>query len=142
MGNQKQRIPDIVWVLCLMVGITMASGTSQLATPDIELFISKDKLVHFLVFGLLATSIIRMPKVQNMGWKGAVTTVCAVSLFGAADELHQSFTPGRMVEIADWVADTLGALLAVVLYCKWRWYRSLLEKTPQKRPQPKTEPAS
>ena len=30
------------------------------------------------------------------------------SLYGASDEFHQSFVPGRHVEIADWLADTLG----------------------------------
>jgi VanZ family protein len=37
------------------------------------------------------------------------------SLYGASDELHQSFIPGRSPEIGDWVADTLGALIAVLL---------------------------
>ena len=50
-----------------------------------------------------------------------------MSLFGATDEWHQSFVPGRASEVKDWVADTLGAALAVSLYAGWGRYRRLLE---------------
>jgi len=40
-------------------------------------------------------------------------TIAAASLFGASDECHQSFTPGRQADVFDWLADTLGACLAV-----------------------------
>ena len=47
--------------------------------------------------------------------------------FGVSDEVHQSFTPGRSMEIADWVADTLGATVAVLAYTRWTAYRQRLE---------------
>ena len=53
--------------------------------------------------------------------------VLAVSLFGLTDEWHQSFTPGRFVEVADWVADTLGAIVAVTIYVRWPRARAALE---------------
>lgn len=37
------------------------------------------------------------------------------SLYGATDELHQYFVPGRTSDIYDWIADTAGALLAVLI---------------------------
>ena len=64
-----------------------------------------------------------------------------VSLFGITDEWHQSFTPGRAVEFADWVADTSGAVLAVTLYLRWGWYRRLLE-TPLRLRHRKAEPVN
>ena len=53
--------------------------------------------------------------------------VGVTSLYGATDEWHQSYVPGRYAEVADWVADTLGALLATVLYAHWTVYRNFLE---------------
>jgi VanZ family protein len=53
--------------------------------------------------------------------------VLLVSLFGLTDEWHQSFTPGRTVEVADWAADTFGAMVAVALYVRWARYRDWLE---------------
>ena len=48
-------------------------------------------------------------------------------VFGVLDEWHQSFIPGRFSEFADWIADSLGAAVAVFLYTKWHRYRRLLE---------------
>jgi VanZ family protein len=53
--------------------------------------------------------------------------VAVASIYGVSDEFHQSFTPGRSVEIADWLADTCGAALAVGLYVLWPRYRKFLE---------------
>ena len=35
------------------------------------------------------------------------------SLYGASDEFHQLFVPGRLCDPADWLTDTLGAALGV-----------------------------
>lgn len=99
--------------------VVVASGRSQVAAPNV---VNIDKLIHFSVFGLLATLVVRAP-----GMRGAWMAAVAVSLFGIADEIRQSFTPGRSVEFADWLADTAGAAVAVVLYTFWAWYRRLLE---------------
>lgn len=96
-----------------------------MAAPNVGF--SYDKLAHFLVFGLVATSVIRIPIFINRNWNGALKVICLISLYGVLDEFRQSFTAGRSVELDDWIADTLGALLASVLYLKWHWYRRLLE---------------
>ncbi len=105
--------------LALAVTIVFASGRGQVAAPDIVNF---DKVAHLAVFGLLATLVVRAP-----GLRHAWVAVVAVSLFGAADELRQSLTPGRFMEFGDWVADSVGALLAVAVYRFWPWYRRWLE---------------
>ena len=44
-----------------------------------------------------------------------------VSLFGAADEFHQSFVPGRSCTASDWMADTLGGCAAATTwFLAWR----------------------
>lgn len=115
-----------IWPVILAVCIFFVSGQTHLATPEFKWF-SNDKLKHFLVFGLLATSILRIPSIKERGWSGAVFAALIVSIYGGLDELHQSTTPGRQVEIADWVADSLGAATASVLYLKWSLYRRFLE---------------
>lgn len=108
-----------IYPLALATMVIIASGRSQVAAPSIGYF---DKLAHFSVFGLLATLVARCPGVHRFRY-----AILAVSFFGIADEIRQSFTPGRFVEIVDWVADTAGAALAVTLYAFWPWYRRLLE---------------
>ena len=112
------------WALALAGSVVFASGGNPQSPVS---FIGIDKLAHFGVFGLLATLVLRTPQVcRRIGWRGWIA-VLAVSAFGGTDEWHQSFTPGRSVEFADWIADTTGAALAVTLYLKWGWYRRLLE---------------
>lgn len=110
-----------LWPLALGSLIVVASGRSAVAAPDI---VGIDKVTHFLVFGLLGTLVVRNGFAAG-GW--AWVAVLAVSAFGLTDEWHQSFTPGRRVEIADWIADTLGAIVAVASYVHWPAYRRRLE---------------
>ncbi|MFT3831138.1 MAG: VanZ family protein [Opitutaceae bacterium] len=113
------------WALALAGIVVLASGNNP-AVPPVS-FVGIDKVAHFGVFGLLATALLRVPAVwRRGGWRGWIA-VAAVSLFGATDEWHQSYTPARSVEFADWIADTSGASLAVVLYLHWVSYRRLLE---------------
>lgn len=115
------------WPLLLAGTIILLSGTAALATPGVGGDLPKDKLAHFLIFGLLATSLLRIPRVFKMGRAGVFLTIAAVSAFGGLDEFRQSFTPGRFVEVGDWLADTLGAIVAALLYFNWGLYRRLLE---------------
>lgn len=105
----------------------MASGTKDLAAPDFGFDFSYDKVAHLLVFGLLATAVLRIPRIFNNGWRGVGIAILLISLYGVLDEYRQSFTAGRYVELDDWIADTLGAILASIVYYKWHWYRRLLE---------------
>jgi VanZ family protein len=114
-----------IWPFALAFAIFLASGSSQLAAPKVGF--SYDKLAHFLVFGLVATSVMRIPIFMQRNWNGALKVIFLISLYGVLDEYRQSFTVGRSVEFDDWIADTSGALLASVLYLKWHWYRRLLE---------------
>jgi VanZ family protein len=78
-------------------------------------FWEKDKVEHavyFFLTGLLAVRAARFGE----GWsqvKTAVFLILAGLLWGCSDEIHQSFTPGRSVEIGDVLADTAGVALAV-----------------------------
>lgn len=112
----------------LLIGaISLASRSSELAIPELGLDFSPDKIGHFLIFGLLATLIVRLDKFRKKRRKGAVAAVICVCLFALIDEFHQSFTPGRLVETADLLADLLGAALAVFCYHGSPKYRKLLE---------------
>ena len=116
---------QLLYPIILAIGIVGLSGEQSPPTPG---FIpSFDKLAHFCVFGLLATLLFRLLPPASRNASTAVLVILAVSLFGLSDEIHQSYTPGRFVEFADWVADTLGATVAVLAYWRWEAYRCLLE---------------
>lgn len=110
-----------LWPVAIAGLIFFASSQSKIAGPDVE---GSDKVAHFAIYGLLATLTVRLRR----GRVWAILSVLIASLYGVSDEYHQSFTPGRSVEAADWLADTLGGLLAVILYTQWTAYRALLER--------------
>lgn len=115
-----------LWPLAIAVLIFSASGRPSVAGPRILHF---DKVVHFCVYGLLGTLACRTTR----GRAGPWWALFAVSAYGASDEWHQSFVPGRATELGDWVADTTGAAVAILLYRRWSWYRTRLETPLTKR---------
>jgi VanZ family protein len=120
-----------LWALLIAGLIFVASSRSTIAAPRSPFeFLRMDKIGHFAVYGLLGTLLCRM----GTGWRGAAGAVLAASAYGASDEWHQSFVPGRSVEVTDWLADTLGAAVAVGLYAGVPAYRRALEKTLWRRP--------
>jgi len=122
MSNAPKSRWQWCWPIALAIVISVASGRGEIAAPSWD-FIRVDKAAHFAVFGLLATLVLRM----RGGWRFAVVAAFLVSVYGGLDEWHQSFTPGRNVEFADWLADTAGAIVAVCVYTGWPAYRRALE---------------
>lgn len=111
-----------IWPLLLIATIVWASGS----TPTNPVNIShSDKAIHFFVFGLIAILIVRIRR--PVTWKWASMAFFIVSGFGALDEIRQSFTPGRSVETEDWIADSLGAAVAIACYKSLPMFSKLLE---------------
>jgi hypothetical protein len=90
---------------------------------------SKDKANHFVAFGVLTLLCVRAFRFEyaNLGNKRTVAmSVAASSIVGALLEVWQVFLPYRTAELMDWVADTLGAVLAGLagyLWLQWLAWR-------------------
>jgi VanZ family protein len=86
--------------------------------PDLGAwFQEQDKVEHavyFFLTGLLAVRAARFGEGWSRG-KTAVFLILAGLFWGFSSEIHQSFTPGRDVEISDVLADTAGVALAVAI---------------------------
>jgi VanZ family protein len=101
----------IVWMAVLF----WLSHQPGLDTPS--LFPGQDKLFHAGAYGLLGILLLGTMRPAFAGYSGnqiRISTIIA-SLYGISDEIHQSLVPGRSPEVMDWVADSSGALLAVIL---------------------------
>lgn len=92
----------------------------------------QDKLQHLIAYALLALLLaqalagrwLRFPTTGQ-----AIVAVLIASLYGASDEFHQSFVPTRHPEFGDWIADTAGALLALL---GWALLRRINTRSEQK----------
>ena len=110
-------LPALLYVLVLFWLGAIHSGFDLPQT-----FIPQDKVKHFGAFGLLVFLLLRalryeFPAAANGRLVGA--SIAGSSLIGALLELWQLLFPYRSAEFADWIADTLGALLAGFLASQW-----------------------
>lgn len=72
-----------------------------------------DKIIHtgaYFIMGVFAWRAFT-PRVV----KPILLTIVFCSLYGLSDEWHQSFIEGRSADFFDWLADTTGAVLSVLL---------------------------
>lgn len=74
-----------------------------------------DWLCHFGLYAGLGLLLARVGVLQGWPRRWLVWTAVALSLWAALDELHQLLIPGRDAEVGDWIADTLGASLGILL---------------------------
>lgn len=112
--------------------------------PEVE-WMSPDKVVHFSVYGLLATLWLRFFSAQRASRQALLWAWLATVGFGLADELVQAFNPVRTFDPADLVADATGALVALAASALWPAYRAVLEASlwpRRRRPGPPPDPAS
>lgn len=112
--------------LLYMALIFAVSSLEQPPLPILEFeWFTIDKIYHFIEYailgGLLAWAFVKAkPPVVPSGLIWSLAAVISI-LYGASDEWHQTFVPGRLATLADWVADVLGSIagvLVVYLYYK------------------------
>ena len=106
------------------VAIFVSSSLTAPPSPPPQL---TDKHVHGLVYAGFALTLVRATAGGTWAGVTAATAGKAAALavtYGATDEWHQSFVPGRQVEMLDWGADALGAsATAGLIWVAARWGR-------------------
>jgi VanZ family protein len=78
-----------------------------------------DKMLHFAAYGIMGILFYRAYqtlRIKNNIQLLMVLSAVSASLYGISDEIHQSFVPFRAAEIADIIADIIGAFSGVWLY--------------------------
>ena len=91
------------------------SELSGLAELGDRLPAGTDKLAHGALYLILGLSLAwgKGRTGSNVGW--VLLLLMGVG-YGALDEWHQSFVPGRDASVGDWMADSVGVMLALVLF--------------------------
>lgn len=104
-------LPAVTWAAIIFY---LSHGPPS---PDVPPWIFvHDKLSHAVAFGLLSGLIYfafrrghGIPPSQAV-WFAALLA----SLYGATDEVHQCFIPGRESDWLDWLADVVGAVAMAI----------------------------
>lgn len=118
----KRFWPGIIWFVVLMVLI--CTPGNHLPSSKFLIEISFDKMVHVGVFAILAW-LFYYP-IAKTDWPKAVKhhyliKICVSTIiWGLATELIQRyFIPNRSFDLADWLADSMGAVLAFAVVKWW-----------------------
>jgi hypothetical protein len=73
--------------------------------------LSSDKLLHAAAYAVLAgLAVGALARTRLGGLLAAAIAVLLAAAYGATDEWHQSFVPGRDADAADVAADAIGAV--------------------------------
>lgn len=117
-----------------MVLITIQSSFSGLPVPDLGITFT-DKILHFLVFGILGFLItrgMRYSKIKYFKTRPMLTAILLGCVFALSDEVHQAFVPVRAPEVWDWIADFMGIVVFSYLYSRWfPLKKQVLHKSPK-----------
>jgi VanZ family protein len=104
-------LPSVVYA-GIIFALSAQSNPLQFLPPELLL---QDKLLHTMEYAALGALLVPALRLAGLSWGSAlVVAVGLASLYGATDEFHQAFVPGRSADLLDWVADTLGAALGAV----------------------------
>jgi VanZ family protein len=105
----RHWLPPLIWagVIVFATSIPASAVPRKLG--------SFDKFVHFGMYAVLAGLVTFALRDRKAMLRVLLVAALAVAAFGAVDEWHQQFIPGRRTEMADWVADAAGGLVGVVV---------------------------
>ncbi len=122
MRRHSVHVRRAVWVwgpaVVLMMLIFLVSDISE---PPQTSGLSAAN-AHGIVYAVLGALMLR--GVAGGRWdrvtiRSTVGAVALTAAYGITDEWHQSFVPARMAELQDLMADTVGAVIGVMIV--WAW---------------------
>ena len=100
---------------CLSIYIQSANPSPE-QIPSIPFV---DTVLHFAAYGIMGILFYRAYqtlRIKNNIQMLMLLSMVSASLYGISDEIHQSFVPFREAEVADVIADIIGAVSGVCLY--------------------------
>ena len=101
-------------VVLVMASIFYLSSRRDFPVTVPSWAIYADKAAHTLIYGVLGFVFLRAwisGRFAEMTWQAGLVTVLFSTVYGASDEFHQMFVPGRTPSLGDLSADFTGAAL-------------------------------
>jgi len=102
-------------------------GASSLSDPGPIAEQVSDKTLHFAAYAVLSLLMLRAfagGRLEGITWRRALLAIVLTTIYGASDEFHQRFTPGRTPDLLDLRADAIGACGGVLAGFLARVFRS------------------
>jgi len=108
--------------------VPAGQGIPESFINSIEIVLRKTAhMFIFFILGICTSNAIRQTSIKK--WLVFLFSLLLCSFYGAFDEIHQHFVPGRADKWQDWLIDTTGALLGIGVVFLVVW---LINKRKQK----------
>jgi VanZ family protein len=111
--RRRARFLAAAWG-CILLAVTSWPNPPSIPTGGFPL----DKLIHSLLYGVegfLLYRAIDWKGRSGFAWSRVLAIVGTMALWGALDEVHQAWIPGRTMDSADLAADVAGATVGAFL---------------------------
>lgn len=119
----RSHLPVLLWAAAIFV----SSSIPGVRLPETRI-LRLDTLLHFLVYLCLAWLINRSLHAQQRfplpARRHLLATILLTAAYGATDEFHQLFVPGRTAAWSDLAADAGGAVVFAAVYRFREWFRN------------------
>lgn len=111
-GEVKKLLPPVIWAGLIFYLSSIPSLKTPFGIWDFYL----RKAAHITEYLVLLLLIFPNFKTNNI--RNRNIAVLIAMLYAVSDEYHQSFVPGRSMEIADMAWDWLGCMFAYLMLLK------------------------
>jgi len=105
----RRWLPPLLWAGVILLGTSLPGDAVPVQTGNI------DKVLHFSIYLVFSFLLTRSILDTATRWRAISIALVVAIAFGAVDEWHQQFIPGRSAEFADWRADSVGALVGAIV---------------------------
>jgi VanZ family protein len=113
----KWWLPVLVWMGVIFVG-SSASDLPQVGDETTDGLLHR--MTHVLEFAVLGALLLRaLSQDKPVTKRDLLLALIVVALYGAGDEFHQRFTPGRSSEGVSVMFDVAGGLIGALGYRWW-----------------------
>ncbi len=131
----KWWLPVVVWMGVIYLGSSIAN-VPHVGGTIIDGLVHR--IAHVLEFTVLGALLLRATgKDRPIARREMMVTLIIIALYGASDEFHQRFTPGRSSEAFTVLFDVAGGALGMWAYRWWilrRRAHQQVERVKARRP--------
>jgi VanZ family protein len=109
-------LPVLLWMGVIFIGSSIGS-MPQVGGDTTDAIVHRT--AHMIEFAILGWLLLRaVADGRPISRRELVSALIIVTLYGASDEFHQRFTPGRSSEFSAVLFDAAGGLIGL---WAWRW---------------------
>lgn len=109
-------LPVILWATTIFILSSISDFSSVPGQAEGRSDVLSS-IAHIVIFAIMCWLLIRALIVSGIKKRKAVAWGFIITIiYGALDEFHQYFVPGREVHLSDWLMDAIGAFFVLRLY--------------------------